>query len=257
MQAKEEVVFTIIIIVLVLVFLAIMFLVFLTKNNMRKNRLLFENERIKKEYEKALLDTRLEIQEHTLNYVSHEIHDNIGQTLSLARIQLNNSDNPDYLDVSDELLGKAISDLRALSHSLNTNHIRDSGFLVAVHTLVKQFEKTGKYQISLDDNHGQFDMDDDKGLIVFRVIQEVLNNITKHANATEIHLNLSQSDNYSEVVITDNGKGFDTAKTENKGIGLKNITDRVNLINGNVELTSEIGKGTRVKIILPNDRERN
>lgn len=256
MQAKEEVIFTIIVIVIVLVFLAILFLVFLTKNNIRKNRMLFENERIKKEYEQALLNTRLEIQEQTLDYVSHEIHDNIGQTLSLARIQLNNEDNPESLAISDELLGKAITDLRTLSHSLNTNYIKDSGFTEAVRQLAEQFEKTGKYKVYFNEND-HFDFDDEKGLILFRVIQEILNNIAKHAAATEISLNLNKAPDGFEITVSDNGRGFDAAGIKSEGIGLRNIRDRIKLINGNLDIKSEIGKGTAVKINLPYEHTRN
>lgn len=256
MQAKEEVIFTIIVIVIVLVFLAILFLVFLTKNNIRKNRMLFENERIKKEYEQALLNTRLEIQEQTLDYVSHEIHDNIGQTLSLARIQLNNEDNPESLAISDELLGKAITDLRTLSHSLNTNYIKDSGFTEAVRQLAEQFEKTGKYKVYFNEKD-HFDFDDEKGLILFRVIQEILNNIAKHAAATEISLNLDKVADGFEITVSDNGRGFDAAGIKSEGIGLRNIRDRIKLINGNLDIKSEIGKGTAVKINLPHEHTRN
>lgn len=253
MQAKEEVIFTIIVVIIVLIFLAIMFLVFLARNNTRKNRLLYENERIKKEFEEAILNTRLEIQEHTLNYVSREIHDNIGQTLSLARLQINSAEPDDEMQVTDELLGKAIADLRALSHSLNTNHIKEQGFKESVESLARQFERTGKYKIVFLNGHEYFTVDDEKGLIIFRVIQEVLNNITKHANASEIQIEMRQSGKKSEIRIADNGKGFDVSKLENGGIGLKNITDRISIVGGNLIITSGIGKGTEVKILLPNE----
>lgn len=252
MQAKEEVIFTIIIIIIVLVFLAIMFLVFIAKNNTRKNRLLFENERIKREFEETLLNTRLEIQEHTLDYVSREIHDNIGQTLSLARLQMNSNELDEDMQVTDELLGKAIADLRILSHNLNTNHIKEQGFRESVESLARQFERTGKYKIKFLSDQHYFTVEDEKGLIIFRVIQEILNNITKHSNASEIQIEMNQSGNSSEIRIADNGKGFDPSKLKSEGIGLKNITDRINIVGGKLIITSGIGQGTEVKILLPN-----
>jgi len=252
MQGKEEVIFTIIVVVFLLIFLAIMLLVFLAKNNTRKNRLLFENERIKREYEDALLNTRLEIQEHTLDYVSREIHDNIGQMLSLARIQLNNIESEEYKE-TDELLGRAIADLRALSHNLNTNHIKDIGFNEALQNLVEQFGRSGKYHIKLQNEDSQFYIDEEKGLIIFRIIQEVLNNITKHANASEINIQLDTHAEQSEINIIDNGKGFDPAKLNGGGIGLKNMNDRIKLIGGKLNISSVLGKGTHVKILLPHE----
>src|SRR5690606_35692931 len=100
MRANEEVVFTIIVVIIILVFLAIMFLVALARHNQRRNKLILENQKIKKDFEQTLLNTQLEIQEQTLTHISREIHDNIGQVLSLARLQLHSlSDNPNEEDV--------------------------------------------------------------------------------------------------------------------------------------------------------------
>lgn len=251
MQAKEEVIFTIIVVIFVLIFLAILFLVFITRNNTRKNKLLFENERIRKEFEKTLLDSRLEIQEYTLNHVSREIHDNIGQTLSLVRLQLNSAENISELENTDELLGKAITDLRTLSHSLNTNFVKENGFIPSLEDLLKQFEKSGKFEIRFRNNAPDFRLDDERGLITFRVIQEILNNVIKHAEASEIILSVNQSRSAQSLTIEDNGKGFDTTEMKNTGIGLKNIKDRVQMIGGQLDIHSEINKGTQIKISLP------
>lgn len=254
MQAKEEVVFTIIVVILVLVFLAILFLVFITRNNTRKNKLLYENERIRKEFEKTLLDTKLEIQEYTLNHVSREIHDNIGQTLSLARLQLNSSEDISQLEMTDELLGKAIADLRTLSHSLNTNYIREKGFSQSLESLLQQFEKTGKYQTEFDNKAPNFYINDEHGIIVFRVVQEILNNITKHAHASKIKLSLCSTFGHQIINIEDNGCGFEVANSQNMGIGLKNIYERVQIIGGTLDIRSEINKGTQIIISLPDGR---
>lgn len=248
MHAKEEVIFTIIIVIFVLVFLAILFLVIVARNNTRKNKLLFENERIKKEFEKTLLNTKLEIQEQTLSHVSQEIHDNIGQALSLVRLQLNSS--PEDLENTDELLGKAITDLRILSHSLNTNHVKEQGFISSLKNLLHQLEKTKLYKIhfSFDDFENQ--MSDEESLILFRIIQEVLNNITKHANATVINIKLATVGSKSEIYIADNGKGFDISTVKANGLGLKNISERVKIIGGKLHISSNPGKGTEIKISL-------
>lgn len=251
MQAKEEVIFTIIVVVLVLVFLAILFLVFLARNNNRKNRLLYENERIRKEFEQTLLNTQLEIQEQTLNHVSREIHDNIGQTLSLARLQVNSSDPNEELEAADQLLGKAIADLRTLSHSLNTNHIKENGFTESLRVLLEQFEKTGKFIVEFVNDDHSFEIGDDSGLIVFRVIQEILNNITKHAKADKISIILSHETEVSKIMISDNGCGFDINALKEKGIGLRNIADRIRIIGGKISINSEINKGTQIEISLP------
>ncbi len=257
MQAKEEVIFTIIVVILVLVFIAIFFLVFLARNNNRKNRLLYENERIRKEFEQTLLNTQLEIQEQTLNHVSREIHDNIGQTLSLARLQINTSEPTEDTEAADQLLGKAIADLRTLSHSLNTNHIKENGFLESLRALLRQFEKTGKFKVEFVNNEEHFEIGDDAGLIVFRVIQEILNNITKHANADKISVVLGDDKGGTIIRIADNGRGFDMNGLKGKGIGLRNIAERIRVVGGKFSINSEINKGTKIEISLPHAEPTN
>lgn len=228
-------------------------MVFLVRNNARKNRLVFENERIRKEYEETLMNSRLEIQEHTLNYVSREIHDNVGQMLSLVRLQLNGIESPKDIEDTDQLLEKAIADLRQLSHTLNTNHIKEKGFAPSVAELLKQFGRSGKFKTVFINSEEPFHLSDDNGLIIFRVVQELLNNISKHAAASEIRIELRKKPAYQEVIISDNGKGFDTKATSSGGIGLRNISDRVEIMGGNLTINSEISKGTTVNIRIPHD----
>ena len=96
------------------------------------------------EFEQTLLKSKLEIQELTFNDISREIHDNIGQVLSLVRINLNTLKAPEDMDkvnLMDELMGKAITDLRSLSHSLDADLIRNKGWMVAVAKLLNDLQK--------------------------------------------------------------------------------------------------------------------
>lgn len=254
MRANEEVVFTIIVVIIILVFLAIMFLVALARHNQRRNKLIFENQKIKKDFEQTLLNTQLEIQEQTLTHISREIHDNIGQVLSLARLQLHSlSDTPSEEDVeyTDNLLEKAITDLRGLSHSLNTNSIKENGFTASVKKILEQFEKTGKFKTNFYDEVG-FSISDDHGIILFRIMQEVLNNITKHARASEIIVRIEKPEKQIIISITDNGKGFNTEKLQSAGggIGIRNIKERALIIGAKLSLISQENHGTTVRIIF-------
>ena len=252
MRANEEVVFTIIVVIIILVFLAIMFMVALSRHNQRRNKLLFENQKIKKDFEQTLLNTQLEIQEQTLTHISREIHDNIGQVLSLARLQLHSlstNGQEDDIEYTDNLLEKAITDLRGLSHSLNTNSIKDNGFSASVKKVLEQFEKTGKFKTSFTDETNFF-VSDDHGIILFRIIQEVLNNIVKHAEATEISIRIENIDDHTIIYITDNGKGFDikTLHSAESGIGIRNITERAMIIGAKLSVLSQPNNGTTVRI---------
>lgn len=253
MQANEEVIFTIIVVVVVLIFLAILFLVILTRHNQHRNSLLSENEQIKKEFEKTLLNTQLEIQEQTLSHVSQEIHDNIGQVLSIVRLQINtlSVDNLNQeVEYTDQLLEKAITDLRALSHNLNTNSIKEKGFIEAVKQVLSQFENTGKFKTSLEEE-AQFEINDDQGIILFRIIQELLNNIVKHARASQIIIRIRRENDQFSISVIDNGCGFNTENILSKsggGIGLQNISDRAKVIGAKISLFSQPQKGTTISI---------
>lgn len=254
MRANEEVVFTIIVVIIILVFLAIMFLVALARHNQRRNKLVYENQKIKKDFEQTLLNTQLEIQEQTLTHISQEIHDNIGQVLSLARLQLHSlSENSrrEEIEYTDNLLEKAITDLRSLSHSLNTNSIKENGFAASLKKILEQFEKTGKFNTSFYDE-ADFTISDDHGIILFRIIQEVLNNITKHAEATEIIIRIEKPEKHIIISIADNGKGFNTEKliSTEGGIGIRNITERALIIGAKLSLISQVNHGTTVRIIF-------
>ena len=254
MRANEEVVFTIIVVIIILVFLAIMFLVALARHNQRRNKLLYENQKIKKDFEQTLLSTQLEIQEQTLTHISREIHDNIGQVLSLARLQLHSlstNGQDDDIEYTDNLLEKAITDLRGLSHSLNTNSIKENGFSASVIKVLAQFEKTGKFKTSFFDE-SNFSVSDDHGIILFRIIQEVLSNVVKHADATEIIIRIEKMGDRTTINIIDNGKGFDleNLKSAESGIGIRNITDRAMIIGAKLSLISQQNIGTTVRIIF-------
>ncbi len=223
----------------------------------RKNKLLLEKERMNIEFEQTLLRSQLEIQEHTFNHISREIHDNIGQVLSLVRINLNTLKAPDdteKVNLMDELMGKAITDLRSLSHSLDADHIRHNGWLEPVHKLLTDLQKTGKYTTSIQEEENLPALGNDKPIILFRMIQEVINNIIRHAAANTIHLEAKKENDKLVISITDNGKGFDAGKNSD-GVGLQNLKNRSKMINADLFIKSEKEKGTTVTISIMKKNE--
>lgn len=207
------------------------------------------------EFEQTLLKSKLEIQELTFNDISREIHDNIGQVLSLVRINLNTLKAPDDIDkvnLMDELMGKAITDLRSLSHSLDADHIRNKGWLAAVNKLLADLEKTGKYKIHIQQEEDLPTLGNDKPIILFRMIQEIINNIIRHAAADTIHLDTRKENSNLVIKVRDNGKGFDTDKNSG-GVGLQNLKNRARMINADLSINSEFGKGTTVTISIKTD----
>lgn len=218
----------------------------------RKNKLLLEKERMNIEFEQTLLKSQLEIQEHTFNEISREIHDNIGQVLSLVRINVNTLRAPaeaEKLELMDELLGKAIVDLRNLSHSLDADHIRNKGWTGAVSKLLNDLHKSGKYKVVISIDEELPELGSDRPIILFRMIQEVINNIIRHADADTIYFNAKKVNGNLEIEINDNGKGFDPGYMS-PGVGLQNLKNRSKMINAGLSINSQHGTGTEVKILI-------
>lgn len=250
-KQQEDILVTIVIasVFLVLIGFFLLLVVFIFLRRQRK----FQQERdeMKNRYEQTILKTQLEIQEQTFSHISQEIHDNIGQVLSLVRLNLSTFSNieaEEKFDHTDELLGKAIKDLRELSHSLQTNRIHDIGIIESVRQLLINLEKTGRYKTKLFISESFTGLDKNTDLILFRMIQEIINNILKHAAASTISVEINGDTTEASLVISDDGVGFDTErlKTVGSGIGLQNIFNRAKMINATVDIKSTPGTGTAI-----------
>jgi signal transduction histidine kinase len=218
----------------------------------RKNKLLLERERMSIQFEQTLLQSQLEIQEQTFTDISREIHDNIGQVLSLVRLNLNTLNAPadqDKLNLMDGLMEKALADLRNLSHSLDGDYIRNNGWAEPVTKLLHDLQSTGKYTTQIDLGENLPHLGNEKPIILFRMIQEVINNIIKHAAADTIKLEAQKENGKLVITILDNGKGFNT-QTASAGSGLRNLEKRSKMINADLSVSSERGNGTRVIISI-------
>jgi len=210
---------------------------------------------MKNRFEQTLLKTQLEIQEQAFAYISQEIHDNIGQVLSLVRLNLNTFEGivtEEKISQTDDLLGKAIQDLRELSHNLQNNRIHDIGIVESIRQLLVSLEKTGRYKTSFHSSDNFHILDPNTDIILYRMIQEIVNNIIKHASASMIDIEISNEPNISTIRISDNGIGFDTALLgqARPGIGLQNIANRAKMLNGTIDVKSEPGNGTTITLYI-------
>ena len=204
-------------------------------------------------FEMEKLNSQLEIQEQTLKHISGEIHDNIGQILSLVGLQLSTlpTTNEEKLEHTSTLLNKAIGDLRDLSKSLDTDRITSIGIVEAVDYELQLLEKTGKYTTNLETEGDFEELSTDKTIIVYRIIQEVINNIIKHAKADTIRIYIGGNKTESFFTIQDNGIGFVSDELAYKGLGLKNITNRANLVGGVARIDSIPNEGTVITFSIP------
>ena len=239
----------------------ILFVFFYGRVMERQNKLLLQEQELRNQYEETLLQTQLEIQEQTLKTISEEIHDNIGQALSLAKLKLNTLkyDQPDLLvekiNDSRELVSKAIRDLRDLSRSLNTDSIASMGLVRAIELELELFRKSG-FQTTLYTEGEIRKMEPQQELILFRIVQESLNNIIKHAEAKTIRVTALYTADELDLQVEDDGKGADPSQLDMDGnsyksLGLRNMSNRAGMIGGTFSINSVPGNGTIIKLNIP------
>lgn len=262
MQKLSEDIVLVIIITLFILLVVSFIVIFIILYQKRHQAFIKEKAVLQHEFQQTLLQSQLEIQEQTLHTISQEIHDNIGQVLSLVKLNLGTM-SVNNLEVlgrkihdSKELVGKAIQDLRNLAKGLNTSLINDLGLLRSVEYELDTVSKIGGLITRLEITGIPVKLDGKKELILFRIIQEVINNTIKHAQATELLIQINFDTGVLEITIMDNGKGFDLTLIDINenckfGLGVRNIQNRAQLIGASLHLSSIPQTGTTVAISLP------
>ncbi|GAA3597091.1 tetratricopeptide repeat protein [Flavivirga amylovorans] len=190
--------------------------------------------------------------------ISEELHDGVlgrlfGTRLSLDSLNLNNSEEAIKIrgQYIDEL--KTIEqDIRKVSHELNTDFISGSGFIDIIKTFLETQTTAYKlsYKLEHDDTIHWDEVPNKNKIHIYRIIQESLHNINKHANATEVNISFKLKNNVICLIMSDNGSGFDVNKAKS-GIGLKNMNSRIDDINGSINIISDKNVGTTVTIHAP------
>lgn len=229
--------------------------------------LLYQNKQIKHQqqileikatFETMLLSSQIEIQEQTFQNISREIHDNIGLSLTLSKLNLtlfceehSNQILTSKISGSIELISSAIEDLRNISRSLNSDSISSNGFLRALEGEVEAINKLGIALVKLSTEGTERFFHSNTELVVFRIVQEALNNAIKHSKAKIIEILTNFDESHVEIRIEDDGKGFNINDIhQNKGSGLRNMSARTKSINGQFNILSNC-QGTKISIIIP------
>ncbi len=233
-------------------------LIILFSYRKRQMNFALQLERVKANAEKELLKTQLEIQEQTFQYVSRDIHDNIGQFISLAKLQLNTLDF-DQLNLAKEKIGhsadlmtKALDDLRDLSRSLSSDLVRDNGLLAAVDLQIMHLKRLELVEVSFEVTGETRFLDDQKEIFILRIVQEAINNIIRHSAALKVNIQLTYGEGHLTLSLADNGKGFDTSLPwDSRSSGISNMTKRASLIGATFNIRSSPGAGTTVLLAVP------
>jgi PAS domain S-box-containing protein len=204
--------------------------------------------------EKQIMQATIHAQEKEREEIGRELHDNVNQILTTARLYLGciHSETPGQqhiIDRSSEIITYAIEEIRKLSKSLTQSFHKEVGLKLSLEDLVENIRRLADNTlITLDFSLPVEQILDDKlKMTIFRIVQEQLNNVLKHAGASRIDLSIRQEEDALCLIIADDGKGFDV-REKRKGIGLSNITTRAEVFNGQVCIDSSPGKGCRMSV---------
>lgn len=230
-------------------------IVFIMMYRRTRVKLHWERERIKQE----LLRVENEVKEQTLVNVSRELHDNFGQVAALIKINLNmlaksvDEQHVGQVKESIVLIQRLLTDIKSLSASLNGERLRNLGWIQAFHDDAKRIASFGEIDIDFKSN-GNSKLSQEKQVVVYRITQEILSNMLKHAKATAVAIKINCSDGEIALNYQDNGVGLDKDKII-PGQGLDNIRQRCELISADFNITSSQGAGTQITLNLPNHAE--
>lgn len=238
------------------------------KNTKRKQRIaeqekeieVQKTEKILKGQEVSIINAMISGQEKERQKLASDLHDNVGATLSAAKMQFehlasNKGELPnaeELFEKTGELLEKAYADVRGLAHAKNSGVIAKKGLLTAVKSLAKNVSNVNTIRIDVKDFGLETRLENSMEITIFRIIQELVTNTIKYASASEGTISITQHDNMLNIIVEDNGIGFDPKTIERTdGMGLESIERRVEHLQGDIEIDSVIGRGTSVIIDIP------
>lgn len=253
---EKEVLISVIAGVLLILFLSIIFILSIVRYNNRMLLNLKEKIALQTQFKQQLLQSQLETQEHSFHQISQELHDNVGQLLSSAKLLLTIGSKelpvvPDAITIAEQTVAKAIQDLRSLSKSLNSEWLHQFNIIENLQAEKQRINAARNIQVSLQTEYQQLPLETEAQVMLFRVVQEALQNSIRHASPEHINIEIKNTDGHFELSIQDDGAGFDVESVKNESLGLRNMEHRVQLLGGNILWQSAAGEGTCIYIKLP------
>jgi len=251
-QQKDKNLINIIIFSSVGVLLILLFIIIFLKIR-HKQKSLLEKEKIIQD--KLRFKAAIESEEKERIRIAKELHDGLGQLLSTAKLNLSGLDGS--IDKEDEklltnsitILDDAVNEVRTISHNLMPTALINYDLIRAIDSLCEKINNSA--QINIEFNHSVFNhsLNKETEITLYRIIQEIVNNMIKHSGTNKIDISLGSDNNSINLTIQDFGKGFDTdIIKEDKGIGWQNIFSRVSMLNGNIDIISKKEKGTKITV---------
>jgi two-component system NarL family sensor kinase len=259
-STDQDIIITIVGFSFFLVFIVGLLFVAIFRYQSRGREYLIEKTALKTAYDQEILKSQIEVQNQTLQHIGQELHDNIGQLLSVAKINLNvleESDHSEHENIkqTNEIITQSINDFRALTKSLDGDFVHDFGLEESISHELQRIRKTKRFETEISVLGTKRKLGYETEIILFRIVQEVLNNSLKHSKATNIDVILHYFPTTFELSVKDNGKGFELENIQSKsinlsGAGLRNMQRRMELIGGKCTINSVLNKGTAVFLQL-------
>lgn len=207
-----------------------------------------------KKMEKELLSAVINTEDRERKRFSADLHDSLGPLLSSIKLYLggltdaNEKEKLEMLAYTEELIDESIKSVRTISNNIMPRTLSEEGFYASLRSFADKLEFTRAIQVNFGNKMPDKRYDSSTEVILYRIMQELINNTIKHAQADNIFINFKEVGNQLIIDYRDDGKGFNTNKTDLTGLGLKNIRDRVKSLNGNIVFSSKEGEGTEVHL---------
>ncbi|MFC3561811.1 sensor histidine kinase [Pedobacter jamesrossensis] len=259
-NSPTQIISLIILASLVFLLMPIFLLMYIRSYNRHKKNHIAEKQNMQQKFDSEILKTHIEVQEQTMQTIATELHDNIGQLLSLTTLTLNSIKIPENEKVTEKvnnslsLVNKSIKEIRELAKILHGEQIVESGIGNAIEQEINWLKRVGGYKLSINNDLLDIKISSpDKDLIILRLLQEIINNIIKHAQATSIQIDTCLKNDTLLLTVKENGVGFDYDEAKNKksGMGLSSVQKRIEMIKGKIDVNSTIEKGTSIFIEIP------
>jgi signal transduction histidine kinase len=239
-------------VVLLIIVVIIIFSIFQN----RKIKFLSDQKETKQRFEEEIIKSQLETQEQTLQNISWELHDNIGQLLSVAKMQLNmlqptiTKTQKTLINETSEIISKSLQEIRTLSRLMNPEIVKNMGLEEALQLEIGRFNRLKYIEASIKIIGESTVINQKDEIILFRILQEFLSNSVKHSKTAKLEITLTYTPKNLIIKAQDFGVGFDNNTVQN-GSGLLNMKSRAKLIKTDFDLISEKNKGVLLTLTYP------
>jgi len=257
---NSELYIAIVIISLIFLIICLSLIFIVVLYNQKRRSYVEEKKEMGQKFESEILKTHLEVQEQTMQTIANDLHDNIGQLLSLTTLTLGSINIDDQKKAEKKiadsltLVNNSIQELRDIAKLLQGEQIVETGIGKAIKQELDRLKRIGGYKLKVKNQLVDLAFSSpNKDLIILRLFQEIINNIIKHAQASSIEIDVHLISDTLCLLIKDNGIGFNYKKVdkEGHGMGLRSIHKRVEMIKGQLSIESINEKGTIIAIHIP------